>query len=156
MPVLSAPAAVAVQSQPERPASPTPVLEQPAARPRVKDAHSQLIMVVEDDDDIRDVVVNWLVAYGYNTVAAPDRDHALRMAYSISPAVILLDLWMPGMEAKPFLWAVRALTPKPAVVLMTATSNAHRTAQDLGIEVCLCKPFTTEEMERALRQCGVA
>lgn len=82
------------------------------------------MLIVEDDDDVRELLVGILVARGYRAIAARNGQHAFDVVrrFTIRPAVILLDLTMPVMDGAQFL-AVRQSEPlleRATVVLMTA------------------------------------
>jgi DNA-binding NtrC family response regulator len=116
------------------------------------DLKEKLVMIVEDDDDVRDALVAWVVASGGNSMAAANRDQALVMASKMIPHVILLDYWMPGMEIEPFMSAVRKMAPRPAVILMTAAENEPAIARTQGIEYFLPKPFDTNLLDQILQR----
>ncbi len=59
-------------------------------------------MLVDDDDDTRDLVAMSLEHHGYSTVSAPNGREALDQLGSVRPDLILLDLQMPGMNGLEF------------------------------------------------------
>ncbi|MDX2093744.1 MAG: response regulator [Kofleriaceae bacterium] len=102
------------------------------------------ILVVDDDDDIRETIVEALSDEGFEAVGASDGAEALRVlgASSSLPALILLDLMMPGMSGPDFLAAQRAdpvLLAVP-VVLVSADANVGAKAASLGVTEFLRKP----------------
>lgn len=66
---------------------------------------SRLVLLVEDDDDIRETLAAILGARGFHVVAAPEGRSALQQIRTLGsrPAVILLDLQMPVMDGETFL-----------------------------------------------------
>lgn len=103
------------------------------------------ILVIEDDHDIRDALVDSLEEEGFAAVAASSCGAALELlrASASPPAVILLDLMMPGMTGTEFRAAQRA-DPKIAavpVVVVSAASNAEERAAALEPVAFLKKPL---------------
>jgi CheY-like chemotaxis protein len=62
------------------------------------------VLVVEDEPDIREAVVEVLAEAGYDAVGATDGRDGLEKLHACHPALVLLDLMMPGMDG----WAFRA------------------------------------------------
>jgi CheY-like chemotaxis protein len=113
-----------------------------------------MVLVVDDEKDLRDGVCELLAGRGYNVVCAEDGRVALEMLRSgdIRPDLILLDLMMPGMNG----WQFREVqTNDPAiatipVVVITATRNLR----EINADDILHKPVKPAELLRIVEQWG--
>jgi CheY-like chemotaxis protein len=107
------------------------------------------VLVVEDDDDIRDVIQEVLSSEGLRVDTARDGLEALRkLDGGADPPVILLDMMMPNMDGETFLHTVRnkpGLADVP-VVVMSGNAAARECARDLNAVACLVKPFELEDL----------
>jgi CheY-like chemotaxis protein len=122
---------------------------------------SQVVLVVDDDRDIRSVLGEVLEDEGYATAAAPNGSEALRLLRAgLRPCVILLDLTMPGMDG----WDFRAdqlrdpdLSAIPVVVITAAGFRAETIQGQLGGVGFIRKPLPLEDVLVAVAQsctCG--
>lgn len=102
------------------------------------------VLVVDDDDDIRETISLVLASHGHHTVGARDGLEALqKLDGDGMPCLILLDLRMPRMNGIEFLRALRA-QPQHAripVVVLTGDSTAAGQASATGANACLTKPI---------------
>jgi CheY-like chemotaxis protein len=107
------------------------------------------VLVVEDDDDIRDVIQEVLSSEGLRVDTARDGLEALRKLDSGSdPPVILLDMMMPNMDGETFVQVLRGrpgLANAP-VVVMSGNAAARERARALHAAACLVKPFELDEL----------
>jgi DNA-binding response OmpR family regulator len=106
------------------------------------------VLIVEDDDDVRGALAAFLEAEGYRVREASDGAAALRELRAGSVGLVLLDLWMPGMNG----WEFRAEQVKDVtladvpVVVITADQAAARRATALGVSGCMTKPIEFPEL----------
>ena len=105
----------------------------------------RLVLVVDDDDDVREITCCALEAVGNCSVVETDRgSKALELAVSVRPQLILLDVMMPGMngiETARALWDDERTRGIP-VVLLTAKVQVMETWRDVpGVVGALIKPF---------------
>jgi CheY-like chemotaxis protein len=107
------------------------------------------LLLVEDDEDLRDVVSLALRGDSYRVVEAEDGFGALaRIEAEGLPDLILLDMNMPGMNG----WELarvmreRGLWRVPVVVI-TAAHDAARSAQEIGATAYLGKPFDLSTLQ---------
>jgi two-component system response regulator AtoC len=115
---------------------------------------AERILIVDDDESLRESLGLVLAAEGYEVACAADADAALRELEAIPPDVVLCDLRMPGMDGMELLpQLVRRLRGAP-VILMSAYGSA-----DLAIEAMkrgaydyLAKPFQPSEVLLAIRK----
>jgi signal transduction histidine kinase/DNA-binding response OmpR family regulator len=116
---------------------------------------SETVLVVEDDDDVRDTVVEMLTDLGYRLLRARDAQSALAIIESgVAVDLLFTDVVMPGPLRSPEL-ARKARERLPDItVLFTSgyTDNAivHGGRLDEGIEL-LSKPYTREALARKIR-----
>jgi CheY-like chemotaxis protein len=114
------------------------------------------ILVVDDDDDIRDVVEMALRALGYDVAQAANGSQALAvMSKEPRPELVLLDLMMPDMDGEAVIAAMHrnpALEQIP-VVLVTGHANARQKARELHVAGALVKPIQYEELASAVERC---
>jgi len=106
------------------------------------------VLVVDDDDDIRENLVELLACEGYEVTAAGDGRAALAEAGRARPDVILLDLMMPVMSGWQFREAQLgdpALAGVPVVVLSAMPA-------DLDVDASLPKPFQVDDLLRLLER----
>ena len=93
------------------------------------------ILVVEDDDDIRNVMVDVLESEGYHAEAATNGKEALELLHTIDkPCLVLLDMMMPIMNGREFLDKVMVdsyLTPIP-VLIVSAVADKTDTKGAVG------------------------
>ena len=104
----------------------------------------QLVLVVDDNDDIREMEAQALETDGYRVSTAPNGRVALELAHARRPNLILLDLMMPVMTGWEFLGALRevpALASVP-VVVVTALDDAYPE----GAVAFVRKPFFIETL----------
>jgi two-component system, chemotaxis family, chemotaxis protein CheY len=105
------------------------------------------VLVVDDEDAVRDVVAEALADEGYRVAQASNGQEALDAATSERPAVILLDMRMPVMDGWGFARAYRqAPGPHAPIVVVTATQNAKKWCEEIGGDECLPKPFEIEQL----------
>jgi signal transduction histidine kinase len=118
--------------------------------------HNELVLVVEDDRNLRMLAVELLHRLGYRTLAAGDGAAALALLDSSSEVALLLaDMVLPGgMNGVDLARAAQRVRPQLPVLFMSGyTENAviHNGRLDEGVRL-LEKPFTTHALASAVRQ----
>jgi DNA-binding response OmpR family regulator len=106
------------------------------------------ILLIEDDDGVRELIQIMLSDNGYSVTATPTRSEALELL-SETPDIILMDRVMPGMECEPFLEAVREKCPDARVIMMSGNYDRVE-AERLGIPAFIPKPFSTRDLLQAM------
>lgn len=118
-----------------------------------------VVLVIEDESDIREDVVEILREEGYDARSAANGADALTALRSgPRPALILLDLMMPimnGLEFRAEQLKEPALATIP-VVLMSGMNNLREKAQDLKVTAYLVKPFRLEHLLRVVADCAAS
>ena len=112
------------------------------------------ILVVDDDEYSRLMMVTLLDLKGYSVVTAANGAEALRVARQQLPSLILLDLIMPVMDGVEFRRHQREeprLRDIP-VVCLSARHDARERANELGFAAFLSKPFDLETVIAAVRE----
>jgi DNA-binding response OmpR family regulator len=110
-------------------------------------APSPLVLVVEDDPDLLALVEMVLVEDGYRVRTAPEGGAALSEVANEMPALVLLDMRMPGMDGWEFAREFRARHGRAApIVVVTAAEDARRRAEEIEADGWLAKPFDLDEV----------
>ena len=113
-----------------------------------------IVMIVDDNPAIRDMVSWALDLDGYEPVGAAEGQEALTWIDNAAyegryPAVILLDLAMPGMDGDTFLDRLQdrwgASCSLPAIVIITAAS-VDSVKEDLPVQHVIVKPFHVRDL----------
>ncbi len=103
-------------------------------------------LVVDDDPDIRGVVVYILERAGFVVHCAPDGEAGLIAAMAEPPDLVLLDWMMPGMSGVEVCRALRASDQLGSVVVIMLTAKAQEPDVQLGIDAgaddYIVKPFS--------------
>jgi len=119
-----------------------------------------VVLVVDDNPAIRDMVSWALELDGYEPAEAAEGEEALEWMKNALregryPAVILLDLAMPGMNGITFLEQLRlqweVVYPLPAIVIITAATDSPD-AGLLGVQQVIIKPFHVRDLLDVVRQ----
>jgi DNA-binding NtrC family response regulator len=107
------------------------------------------ILVADDERNIRKHLAMVLEAAGYRTAEARDGEEAVELCKQMHPDIAFVDLHMPKLDGLEVLASVRALSPKTAVVIITAYGSAANAteAMKLGAVDFLEKPFEPKTIE---------
>lgn len=108
------------------------------------------ILVVDDEDAVRDVTVEILRRSGYRPHGVPSALHALELLEDEPFDLVVSDVTMPDMTGVEFLSTLRDRRPELPVVLMTGGSeHPEQTEQaaELGASALLYKPFSHHELQ---------
>ncbi len=123
----------------------TPAPEAAAGGKRQK----PLILVVEDDEDAR-IVLTELLRPRYDVDAVGDGETALKRAAELNPDLVLLDLFLPGMDGFGALTGLRrnSKTADTPVIFLSAQGDAETKSQGLSLGAAdyLAKPFSEQEL----------
>jgi CheY-like chemotaxis protein len=113
-----------------------------------------LILVVDDDEPLRGILVCVLEQDGYEVIAAPDGAQALSMARERLPDLVLCDIMMSGMDGFGVLASMRRdpLTAIIPFIFLTGIEgpSAVRKGMELGADDYLTKPVHREPLIRAV------
>jgi len=105
-----------------------------------------LILLIEDDDDLREVEMGILERAGFRVVSAREGGEALELVAREMPRVIFLDMRMPGMDGWAFAREFRARHDHSApIVVVTAAASAEKRAEEISADGALGKPFEARD-----------
>ena len=109
------------------------------------------VLVVEDDQDIRELLVDSLIDLGFDVTEAEDGGAGLQSALEETPDIILLDVMMPVMDGFQVLSQLRENpdTQSVRVIMVSAKSQEQDIANALnaGAYSYIIKPWEPEELE---------
>ncbi len=108
------------------------------------------LLVVEDDPDIRAVLVLILAGEGWRVTTARDGQEALEAIAADPPHLILLDLGMPILDGWAVLAFLREHRAGVPVVVLTAGPDACEAARTPPVAAALEKPFDVDEVLAAV------
>jgi len=113
-----------------------------------------LILVVEDDIDLRDALNDTLQMAGYDVCVAQDGRMALDMIESKEPVLVISDIQMPRMDGHALLKHVKKRWPELPFMIMTAYGSIERAVQAMrdGAVDYLTKPFEAEVLVNMVGQ----
>ncbi len=108
---------------------------------------SSRVLVVEDDEGIREMLKYNLVRAGFSVQEASDGAAGLRTARTSNPDLILLDLMLPGMSGLDFCRAVRKTSRVPIIMLTAKDTEVDKiVGLELGADDYITKPFSVREV----------
>lgn len=118
----------------------------------VRKRRARPILVVDDDSVIRDSERQILADHGFRVVEARDGAEALRAIDIEPPAVIVLDVQMPGVDGPTFARELRTRLRRVPLVILTGVPDPKREADRCNAEAFLRKPFDADELVRIVRK----
>jgi CheY-like chemotaxis protein len=112
------------------------------------------VMVVDDDEQLRMVLIEMLSLDGYHVRACPDAYSALKTLEHEKFDLLLTDLGMPGMSGLELAEIVQTTHPDMPVALITGLrAEVHEDeASKKGVRAILLKPFQRHELTALIRQ----
>lgn len=114
--------------------------------------NKNLILVVEDDNSVKNLITTTLKAHDYRYITAPNGDDAILEASSHNPDIVLLDLGLPDMDGVDVIKKIRTWSNMPIIVISARSEDSDKIeALDAGADDYITKPFSVEELLARLR-----
>lgn len=117
-------------------------------------SHHHVILVIEDDEAVRNTLTDMLELNGYHIVSAVDGSSGLEAARRERPSLIITDVAMPGLTGFELLGTLRRdpdLRSIPVIVISAKVGRADtRHGMDLGADDYITKPFSEDEVLRSV------
>jgi two-component system KDP operon response regulator KdpE len=111
-----------------------------------------LILLIEDEPQMRRFLRVTLQSHGYRLVEAPTGQEGLAQAVTRNPSVVLVDLGLPDMDGLKVIEEIRGWSPVPIIVLSARDQEADKIrALDGGADDYLTKPFGAGELLARIR-----
>ena len=110
------------------------------------------VLIVDDNPDIREVLGTYAAKEGFEPITVKDGFEALDLFRKTSPAVILLDVMMPGMDGYRVCERIRSESDVP-IILITAKGEDYERVMglDIGADDYIVKPFNANEVMARVR-----
>ena len=121
-------------------------------RMTVTERRSRPILIVDDDVDILAVERAMLAENGFAVREARDGAEALRAMDEEPPAMIVLDVQMPGIDGPTFARELRTRLKHVPLVIVTGVADPKREADRCNAEAFLRKPFHADDLLRLVRR----
>jgi two-component system response regulator MprA len=114
-------------------------------------SQAKMVLVVDDDAQLREVLATVLEDDGYRVDTASNGAEALRKAEEHRPDAVILDAMMSNLDGWGFLakWRTRPAEHRAPVLVISAVVDRH-TALDAGAQAYLSKPFDLDALETTL------
>ena len=112
------------------------------------------ILIVDDEEIVRESLSAWLEKDGYTLATSPDGETAIDRIRKERWSILLVDLKMPGIDGLQVLEQAKKLQPEAAAVIMTAyaTVDTAVAAMKIGAYDYLVKPFDPEELSLMIQK----
>jgi CheY-like chemotaxis protein len=117
----------------------------------------QNILVVDDEDMIRNLIRTVLRQEGYNVWVARDGNEASQLLNQWTPDLIITDIAMPEKAGTVLIQEVRNHHPAIRIIAISGAATAQpgiylRMANSLGADYILAKPFLPDDLLRLVKQ----
>lgn len=116
----------------------------------------ELILIVEDNEKNRKLMRDVLQFQGYRTAECENAEHGLRLAVELAPALILMDIHLPGMNGIEALGALRADPATRGIPVIAVTASVmpqdRQMVTSAGFDAYQSKPINVKEFLKAVRE----
>jgi DNA-binding NtrC family response regulator len=111
------------------------------------------ILIVDDEESVRDSLYNWFIEDGFRVECAEDAMRALKILESDNFDIILADIKMPGMDGLEMLRRIKLLKTDSIVIVMTAFATVDTAVKALkdGAFDYVTKPFDPDDLSHLIR-----
>ena len=115
---------------------------------------TETIMVIDDDQDLRESIVEILEDYGYSVTSCETAEDALQAMQDGAPRLALVDNMMPGMGGMALLPLMKKDYPATKIIMITAFSTVDNAvaAMRSGADDYITKPFKRDDLLMAVRR----
>ena len=125
----------------------------PAANPQA----SPTVLVIDDDEIMRDLMTDWLEAAGYRVVKAASCEDLKEHITSLRPAVVVTDMFMPGACGSAAIERIKEAMPGVAIIAVSGNFNSGwrlcgRNATPAGANRALAKPVQRSDFLQAIAE----
>ncbi len=113
-----------------------------------------VVLIVEDDTDLRDALCATVGLAGFSAACAADGEQALRLVSERNISLVVSDVQMDGMDGHTLLHKLKSTTPELPVVLMTAYGTIEKAVESMraGAADYMVKPFDAEVLVEMIRR----
>lgn len=114
---------------------------------RTTSVHDDTILIVEDERDLAAIVADYAIAAGHRAEIVADGREALARIRRAPPALVVLDLSLPGLDGLDLCHAVRAFSDVPIIMTTARIEEVDRLlGLDTGADDYVCKPYSPREL----------
>ena len=112
-----------------------------------------VLLVAEDDEQMRGVLVRFLTSLGHEVAQAPDGTQALELARKLRPDIVLLDIFMPGINGADVLETLAPELPETGFLMVTGNLDEElaRSCLRLGAFDYIPKPVNLEMLGHIIK-----
>ncbi len=122
---------------------------------KISQPGAEIILVIEDDWELRELLTNMLSLEGYRVIEADCGRAGIAKLQSVKPDLILCDIMMPDMDGYQVLLNLKEIYPSFEIPLVFITALAdrkdYRMAMEIGANDYLTKPFSAQELKSCVR-----
>ena len=110
-------------------------------------AKGKQILIVDDDQEIRELLKEYLTRSGFDVLAAAEGGEMYQHLSNNTPDLIILDIMMPGDDGFSLCQQIRRTSQVPIIMLTAASDEADRViGLELGADDYIAKPFSPREL----------
>lgn len=110
------------------------------------------ILIADDNEDITDILSNYIEREGYESIIAVDGEQALEMFDAEQPALVLLDIMMPKIDGYEVCRSIRKKSNVPIILITARGEDFERVmGLDIGADDYIVKPFSPNEVMARVR-----
>ena len=118
--------------------------------------NGELILVVDDEESIREITRGTLETFGYTVLTASDGTEAVGLYADRKNdiAVVLTDMMMPFMDGPATIRALQKMNPAIKIIAASGLTAGHKPGEAAleGVKIFLSKPYTAEKLLKALAE----
>jgi two-component system, cell cycle sensor histidine kinase and response regulator CckA len=121
---------------------------EPAEHPALSQAQGELILVVDDEANIRQTLKMILESYNYTVMTASNGIEAIATytTHRDEITIVLLDIMMPSMDGNAAIQALQQINPQVKIIACSGVSDRSNFSQTAVVKAFLPKPFTTANL----------
>lgn len=111
------------------------------------------ILIVDDEESVRDSLYNWFIEDGYRVECAENANKALALIEADNFDIILADIKMPGMDGLEMMRRIKLIIPDSIIIVMTAFATVDTAVKALkdGAFDYITKPFDPDDLSHLIR-----